>query len=623
MFQAAITVRDFDLAFAMGAIPASPAEGATVCGLTGSDRIVTFAAANPGTVKSDLAISGLDPGEGVTGIDGLSSSLPPGAPGVVNRNTKRRHEFGYDAARTSVRPCNTYRTLLLLAAAATSGCGGGSDSKPIPPPAAPIGVAQAPPVTGTGTLTVAVTDAEGKPLVGASVGVFNRNQTAVIGHERTGTNGTVSFGSVPAVVLVHVFHEFGAPSRNNDVAVAQQGGTLLSVMMQADRPRPTVALLPVSIKPGSVSDDRSELTLEVTLVASAAAPFRRASYGDESAESTPSLGLALSHVDKDWQRQCFVWLDFSRTEPSCGTPWGGESPYTVSVERFTYDKNGTVPQVGAQGPARSALLLMDQSQRVQELDPQARRSFALRHFIKRTLDQAQPESLSLAGFAGTDNSASSALSSQPLWLPLGAGNPFSTDGAALKSAVGMLESYVGGTAPVFESLQAALNVAATSAPSGNRAIVAMLGGGDDRDLSEAARRSALAALKQKRDATGIQSVLIVGAPIWYVDLVGNTFRNLDRFAVAELAAALRAPAISLGVESKKAWAAGSFAAFDLAADLIGGLPLPTLSAAFRVKAGSPTTFAAGTTLYGEVYVESEECAWGCAEITLEFAVEIP
>jgi len=69
MFRAATTVRAFGLAFAMGAVLVSPAAGATVYGLIGNDRIVTFAAANPGTIKSDFAISGLDPGEVLTGID--------------------------------------------------------------------------------------------------------------------------------------------------------------------------------------------------------------------------------------------------------------------------------------------------------------------------------------------------------------------------------------------------------------------------------------------------------------------------------------------------------------------------------------------------------------------------
>jgi hypothetical protein len=519
------------------------------------------------------------------------------------------------SAKGSRGPSRNSLLALLLATAAISGCGGGSGSNPQAPPqsvppATPV-AEQTPPVTGTGKLTVAVTDVEGRPLVEAYVSVFNRNQTGIVGSGRTGSNGTVTIGSAPAMVLVHVGHEFGVLSRNADVAVAQQGSTLLPVILLADRPRPTVALLPVSIKPGSLSIDRSELTLEVTLVASAAAPFTPAGYGDYSAESTPSLGLALGQWDDDAQRQCFVWLDRTRTEPSCGVPWGSGSPYTVSVERFIYDRNGTVPQLGMQGPARSALLLMDQSRRVAELDPDARRSFALRQFIKRATDRAQPEGLLLAGFAGSDNSSASALPSQPLWLPLGAGSPFSEDGAALKSAVGMLEPYVGGTAPVFEALQEAITVAAASAPSGNRAIVAMLGGGDDRDMSEAVRTSALAALRQNRDASSIQSVLIVGAPT----------RSTERLALANLATALRAPAISLGL--KQTWAAGSFAAFDLAADLIEGLPLPTLSATFRVKAKSPTTFSAGTTLYGVVYVEGDSCPMGCAEIPLEFAVEIP
>jgi hypothetical protein len=540
----------------------------------------------------------------------------------TSMNGLSSHFFGC-SARGGRRLSRHALLALLLAAAAISGCGGGSDSnpnapRPSGPPATPV-AEQTPPVTGTGTLTVAVTDVEGRPLVDAYVNVFNRNQTATVGSWQTGSNGTVSIGSLPTAVRVYVHHDFGVSASYNDVAVAPQGNTLLSVIMQADRSRPTVALLPVSIKPGSVSDDRSELTLEVTLVASSAAPFTPAGYGDYSPESTPALGLALGQWDKDGQRQCFVWLDRKRTEPSCGAPWGSESSYTVSVERFTYDRNGTVPRLGTQGPASSALLLMDQSRRVAELDPDARRSFALRHFFERAIDRAQPESLSLAGFAGTDNSTSSGLPSQPLWLPLGEGSAFSTDGAVLKSGVGMLEPYVGGTAPVFESLQAAINVAAASAPSGNRAIVAMLGGGDDRDMSDAARRSALAALRQQRDATGVQSVLIVGAPTW----------STERLAVADLAAALHAPAISLGLShiplgfERRLWAAGSFAAFDLAADLIGGLPLPTLSAAFRVKAKSPTTFSAGTTLYGVVYVESDSCPMGCAEVPLEFAVEIP
>ncbi len=99
----------------------------------------------------------------------------------------------------------------------------------------------------------------------------------------------------------------------------------------------------------------------------------------------------------------------------------------------------------------------------------------------------------------------------------------------------------------------------------------------------------------------------------------------ERLALAELSAALRAPAVSLGVyydsNDLSGWAAGSFAALDLAADLIDGFPLPALSAVFHVKADEP--FAAGALLYGAVYVESESCPMGCSEIPLEFAVEIP
>jgi hypothetical protein len=261
---------------------------------------------------------------------------------------------------------------------------------------------------------------------------------------------------------------------------------------------------------------------------------------------------------------------------------------------------------------------MDQSRRVAELDPTVRRSFALRRFIERAISGPQPQSLTLAGFAGTSGSSTSTLPSQPFWLPLGAGNGFSLDGSVLKAAVGALEPYVGGSAPVFESLQAAINLVAAKAPTGNRAIVAMLGGGDDRDMTEAVRRSALGALRQQRDTAGVQLVVIAGAP---------EARRAERFAVADLAAALRAPSISLGLRpdsySEQPWTAGAFAAWDLAADLIQGVPLPTLSASFRIKAKAPTLFTAGATLYGVIYVETDICPMGCWEIPLEFAVEIP
>ena len=500
---------------------------------------------------------------------------------------------------------------VVLLGALLSGCGGSSGDAPQNP------ATVSPPPTATGTLTVSVADPEGQPLADARVSVFNSNQTRIVGESRTSSTGVASIDGVPAAATVAIDHEFGDYYHKKDVSVAQQGVTYLAVTLEAYRPRPTVALLPVAIVPGSVNADRSELTLEVTVVASAAAPFAPAGYGDYSPRSTPAIGLALDEWQLYGGRQCLVWLDDKRTVPSCGvSAWGDR--YTVSVEEFAYDPAGSVPTLATPGPAASAMLVMDQSDRVAGLDPLAKRSFAARQFIARSVTGAAPLSLAVAGLAGAGNGGA-ALPEQPLWVPAGSGTLFSTDRAALEAAVGILEPLVGGSAPVFDALETALTLTATQAPPGNRAVVALLGGGDGvRPAS--ARQDALAALRRQRDDAGIQAVVIAAAP----DL-----QSADSLALADLAAALRAPAIALSVATytfgarAPTWTSGVYAALDLAADLLDGAPLPSLSASFRVKANQPNAFPAGATLRGAIFIETEFCPMGCIEIPLEFTAEIP
>jgi hypothetical protein len=74
----------------------------------------------------------------------------------------------------------------------------------------------------------------------------------------------------------------------------------------------------------------------------------------------------------------------------------------------------------------------------------------------------------------------------------------------------------------------------------------------------------------------------------------------------------------------QSWAGGSFGALDLAADLLDGLPLPTLSATFRVTADGPDAFLPGAILHGVVYLDTEFCGWEeCYQLPIEFAVRIP
>ena len=504
---------------------------------------------------------------------------------------------------------------LVLPGLVMTGCGGSADPRPPPPQQAP-----SPPIAaGSGNLTVSVADPDGRPLAQALVSVFNPSQSATVGSASTGSNGLATIDSVPAAVIVSINHEFGQYYRNANVDVAQVGGTFLRVTLLPRRPRPTVALLPVEIEPGSLNADRSELTLRVAVVASASTPLVPASYG--SAGSTPSLALAVGDTVTDSRRQCFVWLDLLRTAPSCGTPWG-ESPYTVSVEQFSYDPAGAVPVPVAQASVQSAMLVIDQSRRVSTLDPGAFRSFAARRFIERNLISSTPTNLSLTGLAGAggDLATPVSLPEPPLWSPLGGGAIFSTDRVVLESGVTILEPLVGGGSPVFEALKLAAAVTAANAPPGDRAVVALLGGGDDGAMSESQRNDALASLRQQRDDTGVRFIVVAAAP---PDL------RVEQQALAELAAALRAPKISLGVTQNlsdhlgQTWTSGSYAALDLAADLIDGLPLPTLSAAFRVTGNGAGAFPAGATVRGVVYVESDICPMGCWEHALEFAVVVP
>jgi hypothetical protein len=460
-----------------------------------------------------------------------------------------------------------------------AGCDG-NGSAPIHPPW------DTPPSKGTGTLTISVADPEGRPLVDATVIVFGGPPGSE--HATTGATGVVTIGSLPENVTVGAVHEFGL-SGVKAVQVAQQGVTFLALTVQPGWPQPTVALLPVSIPFGSVSADRSALSVRVAVVSSTVAPFVPANPGTDPTDS-PFLGLTLADVSA-----------------------------TVSMQQRAYDLPTTPPPPAARAAPGSAMLLLDQSQRVASLDPSARRSFADREFIRRAVGSVEPYAVSVVGFAGTNGTTSPLLPTQPIWSPLGSDTPFSTDGVLLRAAVGDLEPLVGGSAPVFEGLRAALGATAVQAPPGNRTVVAMLGGGDDGEMSEPSRQSALAALRRQRDESGIQVILIAGARL---------DQTADRNALAELAAALRAPAISLGMSrngspSDQTWASGSYAALSLAADLVDGLALPTLSAEFRIATSEPNAFPAGAMLHGTVLIESEPCPFDCQYLPLEFAVEIP
>ena len=502
----------------------------------------------------------------------------------------------------SARASNASVVALLLLAVMLASCGGGGGSPTSPGGGGTPSVSAPPPVAaGTGSLTVTVTDPEGEPLANARVDVFNGQQTAVVGTATSDQDGMVTFKAVPSTALVYVSHPLGY-CRIEVADVRQAGSTALTAIVQPASPV-TVALHPVTVVAGSTSADGTELELHVAIVSSEKARFVPSSYGSYAA-SQPTPYLRLD--------DCIVWLDSLRTTPACVY----ESSGRVLATDFSFDPVGTPAALAARGPY-SALLLLGQSRRVADYDPYDLRTLAAKHFIRRARPGAQADLIAVAGFAGPggDTSRPPLLPQLPLWAPRHTATVFSADRFAQEAAVDTLRPLVGGTTPVFDALGAALALTAAQAPAtGRRAIVALLGGGDDSGLSESQRHAALASLRQQQSDTGIQVVLIAGR----LDVDSVERRNL-----AELAAALRAPIIYSGYP--KDWREtgdGLYAALDLAADLLAGSALPTVEAVFRMKSDQPGGFQSGPTLHGTLWIESDLCPMGCAELPLEFAVDI-
>ena len=493
----------------------------------------------------------------------------------------------------SARTSNASFVAVLLLAVGLAACGGGGGT---PSPSAPQ-----PDAVATGSLTVMVTDPQGEPLANAMVTVYDGQQTVVIGTAASDQDGMVTFKAVPSTALVYVSHPLGY-CRIEVADVRQAGSTAVTAIVQPASPV-TVALHPVTVVAGSTSADGTELELHVAIVASEKSRFVPSSYGSYAA-SQPTPYLRLD--------DCIVWLDSLRTTPACVY----ESSGRVAAADFSFDPVGTPAAPAARGPY-SALLLLDQSRRVADYDPYDLRTLAAKHFIRRARSSTQADLVAVAGFAGQGGDASRPplLQQLPLWAPPHTATVFSADRFAQEAAVDTLRPLVGGTAPVFDALGAALTLTAAQAPAtGRRAVVALLGGGDDSGLSESQRQAALASLRQQQADTGIQVVLVAGR------LDGD---SVERRNLAELAAALRAPIIYSGYP--KDWREtgdGLYLALDLAADLLAGSALPSVEAVFRMKSDQPGGFQSGPTLHGTLWIESDLCPMGCAELPLEFAVDI-
>jgi hypothetical protein len=396
-------------------------------------------------------------------------------------------------------PAAVFLGLGILLASCGGGDGGSTATPQAPPtaPQVPPAAPQAPP--GTGSLSITVTDLDGVPLERARLSIFDALEGKLLQEQNTDPRGRVTFTDLPGKITGYIDHPLGSHQKL-DLNVRQSGSTELSVVISPQPGRP-VALFPAKVPLDSLSADRTELEVHMTLAGS-----RRIAYPWDLGEAkVPDLEAPLPGEILQWGPvmrfadcafQPKAWQTRPGASPACyRKTFDGEAtkvdlPYAVTEVRYSYAPAG-VPSPAPAQEGYSVFMLMDQGRRVLSSTPDDiplpyLRTFAATHFIRDVLGTSQPNQVALAGFAGTGGNAESPplLPEIPLWE-----TAFSMDRHVLEGAVNSLKSRFGGSAPVFTALQSALSrLAAQVPPNSRRAVVAFLGGGDDNCRKQPASR---------------------------------------------------------------------------------------------------------------------------------------
>jgi hypothetical protein len=176
-----------------------------------------------------------------------------------------------------------------------------------------------------------------------------------------------------------------------------------------------------------------------------------------------------------------------------------------------------------------------------------------------------------------------------------------------------LANWGAGPAPVLAALGAATRfIAAETRATGQRTVVALVGGADETGLSLSDGEAALSALRHSQIDAGVRTVLVASLP-------AMDYSEMNRLAV--MAAVLEAPLVI--ANSRDGLFDGLYPALGLAADLHSGAQLPTMEAVFRLHAEPGMSLQSGSMLRGTLYTESEPCPMGCPDLPFEFEVRIP
>ena len=495
----------------------------------------------------------------------------------------------------------------LVVAASLAGCGGGGGgdgSTVVTPPSG-----NSPQPRGTGSIRVTVTDVVGEAVAGAEVYVSATNTTLL-----TGADGTVQFDDVPTggsrVCASHRVR--GSTCSTPDLAMVQKD-KLLEVSRQLEvYEGPTVSVLQATVDPGGVSADGRNLDLTVRVAVT---------QGREgSSWFLEEWGLGVAGCDAR------TGAELAELGPRCIAGVRG----TDASYSFGELKDAGIVRTVASQPRSSAVgLLIDQSLAA-DLSPAGAnepRLFAAKVFADSLLPDVP---LVLAAFASDlAMGNASLLPRRPVtFFPVESPGFVRSQPEAFKT-LDDLAGMVGGGAPLYEAITAAIEFMASRALPGSVPTLVVLADGTDSDCGTAAQCA-----QWRR--TVVQRAQQAGVRLFLVGNDSDThcgrepWDDEDRY-YCETAIAAEAPlwelaalgGMPLAVGSGPKYSHSPHSQLELVKQWLSG-SMQVQDIGVRLVSDAEGAFAPGAIVTGGLWGVNESfCPWDCMYHALPFRVQVP